>query len=295
VSLSGTGSPIYSLSANQRSAVLLIGTTTTTFTVSAQGPSTYLSTISLSCGAGASCTFSPSTISVGGSSTLTVSGLTASTANPLNFSVTGTSAGQTSSIALAVFFADYSLSATPSGTTVTAGNNATYTVTATPTNGFNATVLLSCSGIPAGTTCYWNPPALTPAGTANVTVSGTLTITTEAQSVRVPPLPPPRVPPGLARWIFMVGLLTLLGAMAWGYRRRVPGMGRRLSLALVIAAMVLLGLGVSCEDYVNPINITPFVNGTPSGTSTITITGTLGNGTGVTRATTVTLSVLPSA
>ena len=104
--------------------------------------------IALSCSSVATCTFSPSSISAGGSSTLTVTGLTPTTANPLNFTVTGTSAGQTATVSLTIFFADYSLAATPSGTTVTAGNNATYTITVTPTNGFNQTVLLSCPADP---------------------------------------------------------------------------------------------------------------------------------------------------
>jgi hypothetical protein len=86
-----------------------------------------------------------------------------------------------------------------------------------------------------------------------------------------------------------------MGAMVAGFSRIARRMRHRWSLVILFAAMVLLALGVSCENYVNPINITPFVNGTPSGTSTITIKGTLGNGSGVTRTTTVNLSVLPNA
>jgi hypothetical protein len=302
VALTGTGSPIYSLSSNQRSSVVVVGTNSTSFTIAASGPSTFLGGISLACSSGgATCTFSPTSISVGGSSNLTVTGLTASTANPLNFTVTGTSTGQTASIGLAIFFEDYTLSATPSGTTITAGNNATYTITLTPSNGFSQTVLLSCPGasaaFPLGATCYWNPPALTPAGTTDLTVSGTLTITTEAESAtaHLPPMRPPGGPPGFTRWILLLGLLTLFGAVAAGFRTTAAGRRPRLSLVIVFAAMVLLGLAVSCENYVNPINITPTVYGTPSGTYSIPITGTLGNGSGVRRTTTVNLSVLPNS
>jgi hypothetical protein len=294
VQLSGVGSPIYSLSSNQRSSVLLIGTTSTTFTISASGPSTFLGSIALACGSGATCTFSPSSISAGQSSTLAVTGLSATTANPLNFTVTGTSSGQTATIALAIFFADYTLSATPSGTSVTAGNNATYTINATPTNGFSQTVLLSCSGIPPGTTCYWNPPALIPTGVTGSTVSGTLTITTEAESRLAPPLRLPGIPPGLGRWVVLLGLLTLLAASVLGLGRTSVRMHTHKVLALLLAAIALVIFGVSCENYVNPINITPHVNGTPSGTYAVTVTGTLGTGTGVVRATTVNLSVLPN-
>jgi hypothetical protein len=67
-----------------------------------------------------------------------------------------------------------------------------------------------------------------------------------------------------------------------------------------LVAIVLAALGVGCENYVNPININPVVNGTPSGTFNIVLSGTLtlGNSSGgvtsVTRTTTVSLSVLPT-
>lgn len=302
--LAGTGSPVFTLSSNSRSSVVLIGSTTATFTISAAGPSSFLSDISLACsGGGAQCSFSPSAIPGGGSSTLTVTGLSPSSANPLNFTVNGTSGGQTASVSLSIFFADYSLAVTPSGTTVTAGKNATYTITVTPTNGFNQPVLLSCPaaapGIPVGAVCYWTPPAVTPSGTgtsisnAQTTVSSTLTITTVSESRFFRHPPPPRVPPALTRWILLLGLLTLLGAIMAGFNRSTLWMRPRLRLAVLLTAMGLVALGVGCENYVNPININPVVNGTPAGTYSIVLTGTLGNGSGVNRTATVTLTVLP--
>jgi hypothetical protein len=197
---------------------------------------------------------------------------------------------------LSVFFADYSLAATPSGTTVTAGNNATYTITVTPTNGFGQSVLLSCPSvapqIPVGAICYWNPPAVTLSGTA-ATVSSTLTITTSSETRLFRRPPPPSVPPGWTRWIFLAALLALLGAMMMGFSRSTLWMRPRLRLALFLVAMVLVGLGMSCQTYVNPININPSVNGTPSGTYGILLTGTLANGSGVARTTVVNMSVLP--
>lgn len=289
--LSGTGTPVFTLSSNARSNVTTIGSKTATFTISAAAPSTFLSSIALSCSSGATCTFSPAGISAGQSSTLTVTGLTSTTANPLNLTVTGTSSGQTAALSLTVFFADYSLTATPSGTTVTAGNNATYTITLTPTNGFNQVVLLSCGTLPQDTTCYWNPPAVTMTGTG--TATSTLTITTTAQSGLFR-LPPRSIPPGLGRWILLLALLTLLGAMVTGFSRSGAWMRPRLRLVVLLVAIVLVAWGVGCENYVNPININPVVNGTPSGTVTIVLTGTLGNNSGVTRTTTVNLSVLPT-
>jgi hypothetical protein len=215
----------------------------------------------------------------------------------LNFSVVGTKGSQTAAVALTVFFADYSLAATPAGTSITAGNNATYTVTVTGTNGFNQPVLLSCPpaapGIPVGTACYWNPPAVTPSGTGT-TVSSTLTITSESESrlMRHAP-PPPSVPPGLARWIFLLSLLTFSSAIVIALRRSEFWMRPRLRMAVLLFAMVLMALALGCENYVNPININPVVNGTPAGNYSIELIGTLGNSSGVKRATVVSLSVLP--
>jgi hypothetical protein len=64
-------------------------------------------------------------------------------------------------------------------------------------------------------------------------------------------------------------------------------------VAILATAMILMALAASCEDYVNPININPVVNGTPSGNYSIVLTGTLGNGSNVTRTTTVQLTVVP--
>ncbi len=293
--LSGTGTPVFSLSTNARSAVLVIGTTSTTFSISAAGPSTFVTPISLACTGGATCGFSPSSISTGGSSTLTISGLSATTANPLNVVVTGSGGGQSASVVLSIFFADFSISATPSGTTVSAGSNAIYTITVTPTNDFNQTVLLNCPtaypGIPLGAICYWSPPALTLTGT-NAQSQSTLTITTTTESTRLL-RPPGNFPPGPGRMILLMALLVFLAAVVLGFGRSGVWLRPRFRLAVLLFAMLLVSLASGCEDYVNPINISPYVNGTPAGTYSIVLIGTLGNGSNVQRTTTISLSVLP--
>jgi hypothetical protein len=73
---------------------------------------------------------------------------------------------------------DFTISVTPpTSATVVAGNPATYTISVSPTNGFNSAVTLTCSGLPLGASCAFAPPAVTPSGTA---VTSTLTITTAA-------------------------------------------------------------------------------------------------------------------
>lgn len=298
LTLSGTGTSVFSISSNARSRVVTIGDTAAQFTVSASGPSSIKpSSINLSCGSGVTCSFNPNQISVGEASLVTVSGFSPATANPLNFTVTATSNQQSASVALTVFFADFSLKASPSGTTVTAGNNATYTISINSTSGYNLPVLLSCPaaypGIPIGTTCFWNPPSVVPSGVVGTTVTSTLTITTLAQSHVLPPHRGPNLPPGVGRWILLLAVLTLLGAIIAGFSKTRLWLQPQLRVAFLIAAIVLAAVAVGCENYVNPININPVVNGTPSGNYNILLTGTIGNGAGVTRNTVISLSVLP--
>lgn len=56
-------------------------------------------------------------------------------------------------------------------------------------------------------------------------------------------------------------------------------------LLLVPVTVKFKGFAEVCDN--------PVVNGTPSGNYNIVLTGTLGNGSGVQRTTTITLSVLP--
>ncbi len=78
----------------------------------------------------------------------------------------------------AVAVPDFTIGVTPPNTaTVAAGSPATYTVSVAAVNGFNSVVTLTCSGLPLGTSCAFNPPAVTAGPTA---VTSVLTITTTA-------------------------------------------------------------------------------------------------------------------
>jgi len=73
----------------------------------------------------------------------------------------------------------FELSASPlSPASVTAGNSATSTLTVSPTFGFNSSVTLSCSGLPSGATCSFNPPTIVSSSGSSV-----LTVSTTASTV----------------------------------------------------------------------------------------------------------------
>ncbi len=318
VKLNGTGNPVFSLSASTRSTVIVIGTTSATFTVSATGPSSFINSIALSC-APATCSFNPSSITAGQSSTVTVTGLSATSASPLNFSVSGTSGAQTATLALTVFFADFSVSASPALSTVTAGQSTTFTVTATPVNGFNQVVVFGCIGLPQAASCSFSPPAATlngvTAATATVTVS---TTPPSALSGRRAPPNGNFLGSGEGRWkwtIFLAFLALWVAALrqaqgrepfdfaqgpeglegrsrtaasARGRRRTLRPALRFAALTLVMAFVILVA---GCNEFFTPIVGNPTATGTPPGVYTIIITGTLGTNSNVTRTTTVRLAV----
>jgi len=296
-SLSGTGNAVFSLSANQTSNVLLIGTQSTTFTITATAPSSFTSSIDLSCSSG-TCTFSPSSITPGQTSTLTVSGLSASTANPFDFDVKGTSGNQSATASLAVLFSDFSLSASPPLVTVPAGQSATYTVTVNPINGYNQEVLLSCTNLPQLTSCSFSPSSLTLDGTNPGT--STLTIkTTGPSSSYSAPRPPGHLPPGplmFGWWTVLAALCTILAGTALFFGRRMPGAipyRLRTVFAVLLLVVSLSALVASCNDYYYGPNTTPVTSGTPPNTYTITLVGTMQSNNSIQRTAAVNLSVSP--
>jgi hypothetical protein len=104
--------------------------------------------------------------------------------------------------------ADFSLTASPASQSVVAGTNTSYSVTITPTNGFNAAVSLSVGGLPSGANGTFSPNnQVMTSSTLSVTTttgttpgsypltitgtSGTLTHTTSVTLTVTGPPPPP--------------------------------------------------------------------------------------------------------
>src|SRR5262245_4967252 len=81
-----------------------------------------------------------------GSSTLTITGTSGALVHTTTVSLVVTNPS-----------ADFSLSASPSSRTVARRQSTTYTVTVTPSGGFNGTVSFSISGLAGGATASFNP------------------------------------------------------------------------------------------------------------------------------------------
>jgi parallel beta-helix repeat protein len=187
VALSGTGTaPSASLSPTSLTfGAQIVGTTSTAQVVTlTNGGNSALSISGIvttgdfaqtnNCGtslaAGASCSISVTFMpSAGGARTGTLA-------------VTDDASGSPQTVALGGDGIDFTLSAAPSSVTITAGQQANYTVTATAVGGsFNDSVNLNCSGLPAFSTCQISVSPVTPgAGSA----SSTLTVQTARQKGR---------------------------------------------------------------------------------------------------------------
>jgi hypothetical protein len=181
VVLSGTGDAVFSLASTTPAKTIVVGSSSTTFSISASAPSNFTGNITLACSSGLTCSFDPSSILPGQSSTLTLSNLSASTTNPLNFKVNGTSGSQTATLPLTLLLSDFSVSASPALQTIVSGGAAEYTVLVTPLYGFDSEVTLSCDNLPAQAKCKFSPSSVTPSGSP---ASVSLTITTPSGRLR---------------------------------------------------------------------------------------------------------------
>jgi hypothetical protein len=162
---------------------------------------------------------------------------------------------------------DFQLAIGTATQTVSAGSAANYPFTLTGVAGFTGSVSFSCPGLPALATC--NAPTLavaTPTATGTVTVN--TTAATTAQNL---------APGGITYACLLLGCVSL-----YGLKRRRP--------LWMIVPLFLLSLSwgpIACGGSSNHT-----VPGTPSGTSTITITAaTMQNGVTVTHTSTATLIV----
>ena len=153
--------------------------------------------------------------------------------------------------------------------TVTAGETALYSFTLANVV-FNGTVGFSCSGLPAGASCLFNPSAITGNG-----CSATNTVALSILSTPNNPARPSSFGgPGRGRWTVLAMLPGLLLALAIGLRRRRSPLayGR---LWMMLALLLISSSLVACDGG------NPFQAGTPSGANTVTVTIT---GTGATPA-----------
>ncbi len=303
VALAGTGVAQFSLSSPSPTATITVGSTTgcpsgltascAAFKIAATATtSSFNGAITLACGSSAiTCTFNPgnpATILPGQTNTLTVSNISPTTQNPLNFTVNGTSGAQTYTLNLTLLQADFKLGISPAINTVVAGSPAGYKVLVTPLYGFSGQVNLSCAsnGLPPGSTCTFDSGSVSPNGSP---VSVNLNVNTTKGSSGWPHSPFRGGPPPDVWWF---ACLAVLAAAAYLWKRhREAFRGEPLSprvrwslASLTLGLMLLSGLSACRPSGVS-------ATATTTGNYEITIIGTLNSNTTVARTAVVNLAV----
>jgi hypothetical protein len=164
---------------------------------------------------------------------------------------------------------DFTIAPTLPSVIVTPGQPATDHITITPNPVTLTALTLTCSGLPAKASCAFAPNPVSP-GLATTDV--VLTIATTGSTTSAMQRPPTFYAdwPGLAS-------IGLMGMMVAGVRRK----SRKKALILGAFSLVVLLMAIGC----GALQQTP---GTPSGASTVTVTGST---TGFTHSTTFTLTV----
>jgi len=196
----GTATSTFTLSTTPGTRSVVAGSSTT-YTTNIAASGGFGGAVSLSVSglpAGATGTFSPSSVTGSGTSTLTVTTTGSTPVGNSTLTITGTSGAitKTATATLTVTAPaqpTFTLSASPGTQTVVPGSSTTYTTTIAAANGFTDPVTLSVSGLPAGATGTFVPATISGgSGSSTLTVtttsgtalgSSTLTITGTSSTV----------------------------------------------------------------------------------------------------------------
>ena len=179
---------------------------------------------------------------------------------------------------------DYRVSATPSTQTITAGQQASLTLSAAPQNGSKQMVTWSCMVVPVGPGCTVSPQSVALDGTN--TASAAVTLSTIARGFS--PLALPRYTPPTYRWAKLAGFFAGLAALlALFSLSRTPS--RRPGLAAAAGLVAVSLWTYSCGGYGTPggpgsptlssVTLNPTsVTGGSSSTGTVTLSGSAPSG-----------------
>jgi len=166
--------------------------------------------------------------------------------------------------------APFTLGAAPNQLNVAAGQSSSTTITVTPDAGFNQPVSFTCGGLPVGASCSFNPATVTP---GSGSINTTLTITTNGGPVA---MFSPGIPSTMLAFLLTPFALALVGLL---YRPTVDRhrLWTGLLLVIVIATASCGGSDSSSPTPDNSTGGAP-ANGTPAGSSNVTVTASSASG-----------------
>jgi hypothetical protein len=174
---SGTTTDDFSIGASPTTLSIAQGSSNTA-TISTALTTGSAQSVSLSASgqpAGTTVSFSPTSVSAGGSSTMTVDVGSSTVVGTYPITVTGTGPSATHSTTVTLTVAgtttdDFSISASPTSTSIATGSSGTVTIGTAVTSGAAQSVALSSSGQPSGSVSF-SPTSVTAGGSSSMTLS----------------------------------------------------------------------------------------------------------------------------
>lgn len=271
--LLNTTQPGFELTAGTLSPAPVTAGNSATATITVVPMFGFNTTVTLSClglPSGASCAFTPATIpNSSGTSTATITTVTNTPAGTYPVQVQGSAGSVVNSAVLSLVVQappDFGLSmasGTPASQTANPGQVAKFSLLAAATGSMSGTLNLTCSITPVVTpapTCALSSSSLQLGGSASQPF--TVTVTT------IGPMTTAALPySGFPSGSFLVLCASMLFGSGWimlSSRKRFPSFA-----VLLVALLSWVGCGGSSSSHTTP--------GTPAGTYTATVAGTLGS------------------
>jgi hypothetical protein len=192
----GNPTPDFAVSASPASVFVAQGGSKTT-SISTTVSGGFNSAVSLSATglpAGVTASFSPASIAAPGSGSSTLTFTASSTAtvgtSTVTINASGGGVSHSTTVSLTVSSTatpDFSLSASPASVSVARGGSGTSSISSSVSGGFNSTVSLSATGLPAGVTAAFSPASIAAPGsgssTLTFTASSTATVGTSTVTI----------------------------------------------------------------------------------------------------------------
>jgi hypothetical protein len=170
-----TTAPDFGISATPSSQSVVRGNGTN-YTVTITPANGFSGTVSFSASGlppGASATFTPSTVSGQGSTTLNVATASSTPVGGYTLTIMGSSGGLSHSVTVNLTVnsaGDFSVSASPASLSVLRGHSGNYTVSVAALGGFTGSVSLKVAGLPSRVSASFNPVTVNGSGSSTLTI-----------------------------------------------------------------------------------------------------------------------------